>query len=637
MANYLEPRGRAETSYTPDGRKRVRREWDVKAPGVEPANIVTTLGDYGAADAEHTDCRLVDRFIAKSPTNADEQIAVVVFEELPATDELQVGGDDITVDENGRRTITRRFLQFSAGTFTAGTIGSTISALSTSFALHDVQKSEPGKVRTIVRRYLEVTSDLTQVGGLTRALDADGRRTAEATFVQLASSSYVEGVIGTTAAPGLAVCVLTGETKQENSAVRTVVRRYIEATASQVQVGGNVVVNDENNRRTIEATFIQLVSGTYTLGTVGTDTAPGDTGCVLASEQKQENATVRRITKRYVQATSTLEQIGSDTIDTEVNGLRRRTQLLIGTAAASDPAGTVGTTTHGTDTTLILAGKKVERSATLTKATLVWLEPGVISKDRKKAEGGITQYTWVSVGTQQNPPGTVIAVSESNTEGYVQWTVTTLANKLDEDLVGTAGAAKLAFQYQQFVDFAMPGTVDIEEYVVPDPGNGVAGEGIKLVQTPPVTFKVQADVFVFFQESASIASGDKTYDSAVGYWNPSSWPALDSNYTPIGRSQVRQSEGFRGYRMADLSESPKTISVQTQQVALAWTNSVVFGTICNGDNGFAPVHSATLSGGPADPSGARYVLDVDIRQAFEKADGTIVYKKVIVVATITPA
>ena len=44
-----------------------------------------------------------------------------------------------------------------------------------------------------------------------------------------------------------------------------------------------------------------------------------------------------------------------------------------------------------------------------------------------------------------------------------------------------------------------------------------------------------------------------------------------------------------------------------------------------------------ISGGPPNPLGKVYTLDVDLEKAFTKVGATDVYRKTIVVATCTPA
>jgi hypothetical protein len=49
------------------------------------------------------------------------------------------------------------------------------------------------------------------------------------------------------------------------------------------------------------------------------------------------------------------------------------------------------------------------------------------------------------------------------------------------------------------------------------------------------------------------------------------------------------------------------------------------------------VGNIRISGGPPNPLGKKYTLDVNVDKAFTKLDGTHVYRKTIVIATCTPA
>lgn len=577
MANYLELVGLPQITTLPDGRKRVLRRYTVKMPAGSsyhdfgtPASPGTS-GIYlawGTADAEHTGCRLIKQDLGEAAQGAAEQPLVRVYEEIPATGEVLVGNVTIAYDDNARATAQATFLQFTGDIFAPGTVGTDAPPGYSGLVLSGVQATDDGTLRTITRTYLQATSSLTQVGEDTVSRDENGRKTIESIFVQTSTSAYTPGTIGTTAAPSDATCVLVGETKSETTAIRRVVRRfleagsdeseigaatlgldpdgrqtaertfiqlasaayapgtigsaatinsvamaltevqrtqdgalrrivrrYLQATISQVQVGGNTVANDENNRRTIEATFIQLVSGTYTLGTIGTETAPSDSGCVLVAESKQENGAVRRITKRYLQLTDTLVQIGSDSVDTEINGLRRRTQQFIGTAAASDPSGAVGTTTHSTDTTLILAGKKVETSGAIKRATLVWIEPGVISKSKSGGPASLPNTlrhsweTWVAVPSM---PGVVTSISEGNFQGLKTLVYESLS--LSD---GTSSPIATLATYRDNVRVTKPGEVHIAKHTF-----AVGKEVPYLVVTPPTTGTVEMAVTVALTTTA---------------------------------------------------------------------------------------------------------------------------------------
>lgn len=611
MPNYLEPNGRVETSYTADGRKRIKREYDVKAPGVEPAAIVATLGDYATADAEFTDCRLVDKFVAKAPKNADAQVAVVVYEELPATAELQIGGNNVTYDADGRRRITATFLQFSAAAFVSGTVGTDTAPGDTGAVLDGVQKTETGKVRQITRAYVEATASEVQVGGDDVTVDGNGRRTVNRRFVQLTSGVYAQGTIGSTITTLSTTFALHQVQKSENAAIRTIARAYLEATTAIVQVGGNSLQYDENGRKTIEAQFIQLTSGSYVAGTIGSTTAPGDANCVLVNETKSEETSVRRIVQRFLEATSTLTLIGAETVDTEINGLRRRTGLYIGTTAASDPAGTVGTTTHATDTTLILAGKKVETSAAIKRATLVWIEPGILSKNVQTREFGLRLEAWVSVGTKQSPAGVVVSEEESNTNGVKTWTVVSMQN-------ATGGSPTSgSFEFERYVPFTYPGRAKPYTKVIV----AVAGNDYRCLDvylSPPIETEVLATVKITYQTSNQIGALAQTK------WQPTEWATLFASWIGWHLAPNSKVEGLRGYRSVDETE---IVEAETDGTKLSILGSRVYG---DADN----VIRLQVIGGPPDPGGNTYTLDAGIDLAFVAYDGTKYHRRTVIEATI---
>jgi hypothetical protein len=75
----------------------------------------------------------------------------------------------------------------------------------------------------------------------------------------------------------------------------------IPATA-EVQVGGNTTLKLTDGRTGYEAEFLQFSAGTYTPGTVGTTTAPGDANAFLQKEEATSDGTLRRIKRTYIYA-----------------------------------------------------------------------------------------------------------------------------------------------------------------------------------------------------------------------------------------------------------------------------------------------------------------------------------------------
>jgi len=74
----------------------------------------------------------------------------------------------------------------------------------------------------------------------------------------------------------------------------------VRSASAETQVGLPDVSYGDNGLRTVVQDFVQMSTGTYTPGTVGTSTAPTDGGCVLQQEQMQDDGTTRQIRRVYI-------------------------------------------------------------------------------------------------------------------------------------------------------------------------------------------------------------------------------------------------------------------------------------------------------------------------------------------------
>lgn len=72
--------------------------------------------------------------------------------------------------------------------------------------------------------------------------------------------------------------------------------------SAEVQVGKDTISYGEDGGKTIVAEFLQFSSATYTPGTIGTTTAPGDATLYLQTEDAQDDGTLRRIKRTYIDA-----------------------------------------------------------------------------------------------------------------------------------------------------------------------------------------------------------------------------------------------------------------------------------------------------------------------------------------------
>lgn len=127
---------------------------------------------------------------------------------------------------------------------------------------------------------------------------------------------------------------LDGLDPQKNTSI-PLARVYEEIPASaEVQVGANAISTLEDGRKEVVAEFIQFSTGTYTPGTIGTTTAPGDASAFLRQEEMTDDGTLRRIKRSYVYSGTV-----SQTDETKSNGkLHLRTIVSVKTPPAT-PSG----------------------------------------------------------------------------------------------------------------------------------------------------------------------------------------------------------------------------------------------------------------------------------------------------------
>lgn len=189
----------------------------------------------------------------------------------------------------------------------------------------------------------------------------------------------------------------------------------LSATAEQ-QVGANTVIKLDDGRTAIQAEFLQFSSASATPGTVGADTAPGDTSAFLQREEVANDGALRRIKRTYVYA-GTISQ--ND--ETKHNGgLLLRTIVSV-KDAPSTPSGY----------TLISAADNPKNGLPVHTYTFA-KGAGVISQDDNTSNNGalLTRTTrYLTVPGASNPIATppsgytLTAADFSDQDGYRIWTV----------------------------------------------------------------------------------------------------------------------------------------------------------------------------------------------------------------------
>lgn len=270
----------------------------------------------------------------------------------------------------------------------------------------------------------------------------------------------------------------------------TLVYEQLHATL-ETQVGKLTTVTDENDREVLQAQFIQFSSAAYVKGVIGTLTPPGVATAVLDGESSTDEGILRKITRKYVQAGATFESIGEDEIDYELNGLKRRVRNLVARGGVAF-TGTVGATTHPTDTGLILAGLSIRESAATTKVKATYLQPGVVSKSRSAGEiTGTIANSWqvfhsdpVALMTTALGSIVVTADNDSNVQGYPTRAVTAMT--------GTLTGVK--FTYPAPIEVTTPGTITLQTVAIT--AGGLSGTDAVIRAVPPRKKTVTATVTI---------------------------------------------------------------------------------------------------------------------------------------------
>lgn len=400
-----------------------------------------------------------------------------------------------------------------------------------------------------------------------------------------------------------------------------------------------------------------------------TGEAYGDMALVNAQSAQSGDDYVVQFT--YETLGDTFIQIKDDTISYTENGLRRVTRESIA-AAGTDFQKTVGTSTISsqiddeTAVTCYLASYEVDDTDSSRKVTEVYIEAGILRQNKTNLSEGVVQVVTTFLHTEGTTVGPVTARSIGEFEGLRTISVTTLQDSDGNSIVN--GGANTVHQYNRMVDFTYPGILSLKQDEIDDDGTVTKLFNFEL--DPPVQSKIESTISVIFQTSADIVAGDFTFDDGGGaadnLWNPTEWAStyisgIGHSYAPFSETQ-----GLRGYRINTTLSGVVDVSASG---TLDWTSGGV-GVFTSKGAGYVQKSSSTTSGslfarivgvsdatglrvvangkrlfgstpfelkifgGPDDPVGTKFTLDVDLRPAFTDIDGNTYYKKTIITATI---
>jgi hypothetical protein len=245
---------------------------------------------------------------------------------------------------------------------------------------------------------------------------------------------------------------------------------------------------------------------------------------------------------------SSFVQIKDDTIDLELNGLRRVTRTSIAQAGTDIPVDDkdigVDYINHQIDSEAavrcFLSSYEINDTDSYREFERTYIQAGELSRDVRSVGRGVQQTTHQFLVTEGTTTGDVISRDTDNFLGLKRITVSVIARPDGTTLTNPDGSAKLSYQQQQLVPFTFPGVVDLQD----DRGH------IFPAVRSPVQAKIEADVYTYYQSDTSdIVSGDFTTQSALGLWNPSEWCQKISTISASrDKPAYFNAQGLRGCR-----------------------------------------------------------------------------------------
>jgi len=232
---------------------------------------------------------------------------------------------------------------------------------------------------------------------------------------------------------------------------------------------------------------------------------------------------------------------------------------------------------------------------------------GLVSQLISARQDGLREVTNISLGTRVAPDGVVIRDDYRIVEGYKVYTVSTI-----QEADGGADPTDATVTFERYVPFTYPGRAKtfqetVNSYIMLD-----------VFLSPPVTTDVKATITVTYTTTATIGT-------VSDYWNPSEWATLRAAWVGWGDKPYNQVTALTGYRSVSATPIEVTASVVGDGSDVSCLGNPVFG----GEKA-----KIWCTGGPADPGGNSYTLDVTIEPAFVSTAGTKYYRKTVVTAAI---
>jgi hypothetical protein len=430
------------------------------------------------------------------------------------------------------------------------------------------------------------------------------------------------------------------------------------------------------NKARIFPDFGSLESAEMSIDGLAPRTGEAYTDMRLVSVQSLTQGDQYIVTLVYQTLGATFVQVKDDTVALGTNGLRTVNRVSIAKAGTDIPTDDkdigVDFIDHQIDAETavrcFLSSYEIDDTDSYREFTRNYIQAGTLSVSESNESEGVVKVTTTFLVTEGTTVGPVIARSTGEFAGLKTIAVTTLQDSAGQSIVH--GGANTVHQYNRMVDFTYPGVLSIGNDKLVDGSTATNLYNFNL--EPPVQAKIESRVSVIFQTSADIVAGDFTFNdgdtggAATALWNPTEWAStymsgISWNYSPFS-----ETKGLRGYRidttMNGVTEvagsagshtfshlgvviftSKSPLFLEKEIVTTAGSRKAAINgvsgngreTIVNGRRIFGSTpYRMEISGGPIDPAGVKFTLDVDLRPAFSDVDGNTYYKKTIITSTV---
>jgi hypothetical protein len=299
------------------------------------------------------------------------------------------------------------------------------------------------------------------------------------------------------------------------------------------------------NKSRIFADYGSLQSAEMSIDGISARTGAAYSDMRLTDVQTSGGTDSYTVQFTYETLGSSFVQVKDDTIDFELNGLRRVTRTSIA-QAGTDFQKTVGSAfiDHQIDSETavrcFLASYEIDDTDSYREVTEVYIQAGELSRDIRSVGRGVQQTTHQFLVTEGTTTGDVISRETDDFEGLKRITVSVIAKPDGTTLTNSDGSAKLNYTQQQIVPFTFPGVVDLQN----------RDNHIFPTVRSPVEAKVVATVDTYYQsDTSNIVSADFTTRSALELWNPTEWcQKISTISATFDKPAYFNAQGLRGCR-----------------------------------------------------------------------------------------